>query len=154
MCTNDLISQNPVLDSQRKGVWCEFCPLTDFGEFEIFDLGWKQHPQQSASRGLFWPDLELLVRLDWNFWPTAYLVSHLGCLHMSVGPTPWNQILHIYVCAKFAQICNLNFVVVQLFSFFEIKFKSMFMFMMKMLSSRDRFKSSAFEGSLQLGLRI
>ena len=45
-------------------------------------------------------DLELLVRLD--FRPTAYLVSHLGSAHMSVGPPPWNQILHKCVCAKLA----------------------------------------------------
>ena len=53
-------------------------------------------------------DLELLVRLD--FRPTAYLVSHLGCARMSVGPPPWNQILHKCVCTKFAK--NLQFFVV------------------------------------------
>ena len=48
-------------------------------------------------------DLELLVRLD--FRRTAYLVSHLGCPRMSVGPPPWNQILPKSVCAKFAIFC-------------------------------------------------
>ena len=54
-------------------------------------------------------DLELLVRLD--FRRTAYLVSHLGCPRMSVGPPPWNQILHKCVCANLQKKSAIFFVV-------------------------------------------